>query len=243
MNPAPRILVWNEGVHETNGHPEHIAEIYPDGMHGAIAAGLRELLPDSPVMTALLADDQHGLTEERLESTDVLLWWGHAAHDEVADEVVARVHRHVLSGMGLLVLHSGHFSKIFTRLMGTTGSLGWRDDGEEEKVWTVKPGHPIAEGVPSPLVIPAQETYAEHFDVAEPEEVVFVSTWPGGEVFRSGITYTRGRGRVFYFSPGDQAYPVYQQPEIRRVLANGVRWAAPTGPRELPSVRHLGAQP
>ncbi|MEZ0163525.1 ThuA domain-containing protein [Kineococcus sp. LSe6-4] len=232
-----RVLVWNEGVHEANGSPPNIAEYYPEGMHGAIAAGLRRLLPDAEVSTATLADPEHGLSADVLDRTDVLLWWGHAAHERVQDAVVDRVERHVLGGMGLLVLHSGHFSKIFRRLLGTTCSLAWRNDGEQELVWTVKPSHPIAQGVPHPVVIPRQEMYGELFDIPDPDDLVFISSFAGGEVFRSGVTFTRGRGRIFYFSPGDQEYPVYHQPEIQQVLANGVRWAAPTTDRrDVPDV-------
>ncbi|GAA1171983.1 ThuA domain-containing protein [Nesterenkonia xinjiangensis] len=232
-----RILVWNEGVHEELAEPEHIGEIYPEGMHGAIAAGLRKHLPEAEVATATLSDVEHGLTEERLARTDVLLWWGHRAHDDVGEEIVDRVHRHVLAGMGLLVLHSGHFAKVFQRLMGTTCSLAWRNRGERELVWTVNPTHPIAEGIPNPLIVPEQEMYGEFFDVPEPESLIFISSFAGGEVFRSGLTYSRGHGRIFYFSPGDQDYPVYHQAEIQRVLANGVRWAARPGHgREAPAV-------
>lgn len=231
-----RVLVWNENVHETT-QPE-IRAIYPDGIHGAIAEGLTELLGDDvEVRTATLAEPEHGLTEEALAGTDVLLWWGHMAHDQVDDDVVARVQRHVLGGMGLLVLHSGHFSKIFIRLMGTTCSLAWRNDAERELVWTTGPGHPIAAGVEQPIVVEQQEMYGEHFDIPNPDEVVFISSFEGGEVFRSGVTFTRGRGRVFYFSPGDQEYPVYFHPQVRRVLANAVRWAAPAGgERRTPEV-------
>ncbi|WP_316300432.1 ThuA domain-containing protein, partial [Clavibacter michiganensis] len=170
-------------------------------------------------------------TEERLAATDVLYWWGHVAHGEVSDEVVARVIRHVHAGMGLVVLHSGHYSKVFTRLMGTTCSLKWRNDGERELVWTIAPQHPIAAGIPHPIVIDRQEMYGEQFDIPRPDEEVFLSTFAGGEVFRSGVAYHRGRGRVFYFSPGDQEYPVYHHPDIRRVLANAARWVAPTDGR------------
>jgi trehalose utilization protein len=235
---ALRVTVWNEGVHETT-QPE-IAAIYPDGIHGAIADGLREVLGDAVVArTATLADPEHGLSEEVLADTDVLLWWGHIAHDQVSDEVVERVRQHVLGGMGLLVLHSGHFSKIFIRMLGTTCSLRWRnpEGGERELVWTVNPTHPIAEGVEQPIVIGAQEMYGEFFDIPTPDDLVFISSFTGGEVFRSGVTFTRGRGRIFYFSPGDQEYPVYFHPQVRRVLANGVRWAAPApGPRQAPAV-------
>jgi trehalose utilization protein len=232
-----RALVWNENVHETT--QEEIRAIYPDGIHGAIAAGLRDLLGDDvEVRTATLAEPEHGLTAEALRATDVLLWWGHIAHDQVSDEVVRRVQEQVLAGMGLIVLHSGHFSKIFTRLLGTTCSLAWRNDGERELVWTTAPGHPIADGVESPIVIDRQEMYGEHFDIPNPDDQVFISSFAGGEVFRSGVTFTRGRGRIFYFSPGDQEYPVYFHPQVRRVLANAVRWAAPTGERTLPEVRN-----
>jgi trehalose utilization protein len=226
-----RVVVWNEFVHETRGDATVLAH-YPDGIHEVVAAGLRELLGDEvDVSTATLAEPEHGLTEERLAETDVLLWWGHIAHDQVSDEVVERVVRHVQSGMGIIVLHSGHYSKPFTRLLGTTCSLRWRNAAERELVWTVAPTHPIAEGVPDPLVIPEQETYGEYFDVPTPDELIFLSTFTGGEVFRSGATWRRGLGKLFYFSPGDQEYPVYHQAEIRRVLANGVRWARPTQPR------------
>ncbi|WP_285725243.1 ThuA domain-containing protein [Psychromicrobium xiongbiense] len=220
-----RVVVWNENVHETT-QPQ-IAAIYPDGIHGAIAQGLGDQLAGASIDTATLADPDHGLSEEVLAQTDVLLWWGHMAHDAVSDEVVERVHRHVLGGMGLVVLHSGHFSKIFKKLMGTTCSLAWRNSAEQENVWTVAPSHPIAEGIEQPLVVPHQEMYGEFFDVPVPEDLVFISSFAGGEIFRSGLTYTRGRGKIFYFSPGDQEYPVYYQPQIRKVLANAVRWAAP----------------
>lgn len=233
-----RVLVWNENWHEQT-QPE-IAALYPAGIHGAIAGGLVELLGDEvEVGTATLDDAEHGLTEEVLARTDVLLWWGHMKHDEVSDEVVARVQRHVLGGMGLIVLHSGHYSKIFKALMGTTCGLSWRNEGEREIVWTIDPTHPIAVGVEQPFVIEAQEMYGEHFDVPPPDELVFASWFAGGELFRSGMTFRRGRGKVFYFSPGDQEYPVYFHPQIRRVLANAVRWAVPVPgerkPREAPN--------
>jgi trehalose utilization protein len=234
---AVKVTVWNEGVHEARREPASIAEDYPNGIHGAIAEGLAAHLPDAVIRTAVLADDEHGLTERVLEETDVLLWWGHIAHAEVDDEVVERVVRHVHGGMGLIVLHSAHFSKVFIRLLGTTCSLLWRNEGERELVWNVSPTHPIAEGIDSPIVIPRQEMYGEHFDIPQPDELVFISSFEGGEVFRSGVTFTRGRGRIFYFSPGDQEYPVYHQEQIRKVLANGVNWAAqPTLSRVAPAV-------
>ncbi|MEJ7649271.1 MAG: ThuA domain-containing protein [Nakamurella sp.] len=235
-----RVVVWGENHHETSERDrEAMAERYPTGMHGAIAEGLTELLGDGVrVRTATQQQPEHGLTEEVLAETDVLTWWGHATHEDVSDVVVERVHQRVLAGMGLLVLHSAHFSKIFKRLMGTTCALQWRSADDAELVWTVAPGHPIAAGIPHPLVIPQQEMYGEYFDIPQPDEQVFLSTFTGGEVFRSGCTWRRGKGRVFYFSPGDQDFPVYHHADIRRVLANAVRWAAPDtdADRTVPAV-------
>jgi trehalose utilization protein len=219
-----RVTVWNEAEHEVLDAT--VKEIYPEGMHAAIAAGLERELGDAvEVGTACLADPEHGLTEAVLEHTDVLTWWGHRSHDKVDDRVVERVQDRVLDGMGLVVLHSGHGSKIFTRLLGTSGQLIWRNDGERELVWTVNSGHPIAEGVPNPLIIDRQEMYGEPFGIPEPDELVFISNFEGGEVFRSGCVFHRGNGRIFYFSPGDQEYPVYHHPAVQRVLSNAVRWA------------------
>ena len=228
------VTVWSEGRHEKQD--SKVAELYPDGMHEAIAAAIRTHLGDSAyVRTATLDDPDQGLPAAVLDTTDVLTWWGHTAHDEVSEDLTERVLAGVLAGMGLVVLHSGHFSKIFRRLMGTTCRLIWRNDGERELVWTVSPAHPIAAGVPHPIVIDTQEMYGEHFDIPAPDELIFVSSFAGGEVFRSGCTFRRGRGKVFYFSPGDQDFPVYHHPDIGRVIANGVRWATPQpGARSLP---------
>lgn len=218
------VVVWGENRHEQV--QQNVRDIYPDGMHTTIKEGIEENLGDRAVVkTVTLDDPEHGLTEEVLQNTDVLVWWGHAAHAEVSDEVVDRVQRHVLAGMGLLVLHSAHWSKIFGRLMGTTCTLRWRSEDDREIVWTVNPSHPIARGIPHPFIIPRQEMYGEFFDVPAPDELVFLSTFSGGEVFRSGMTYRRGFGKIFFFSPGDQDYPVYHQKEVRQVIANGVEWA------------------
>ena len=222
-----RVTVWNEFVHERRD--PSVGKLYPDGMHAPIAEGIQRELGDAvDVRCATLDEPQHGLTPEVLAATDVLTWWGHGAHDRVADEVVDRVHARVLEGMGILILHSGHYSKIFKKLMGTTCALRWRQDpgGERELIWTVNPGHPIAAGLPQPIVIEHQEMYGEFFDVPPPEALVFISSFAGGEVFRSGLCYTRGAGRLFYFGPGDQEFPVYHQPEVQRVIANAVRWCA-----------------
>jgi trehalose utilization protein len=229
-----RVTVWGENVHERQA--EHVRLIYPDGMHETIASGLRDSLGHRvEVRTATLQQPEHGLTEDVLAATDVLIWWGHQAHDQVDDAIVARVQAQVLAGMGLLVLHSAHYSKIFKRLMGTTCSLRWREADDRELVWTVNPAHPIAHGLPHPLIIPKQEMYGEYFDIPQPDEQVFISSYSGGEVFRSGCCFRRGLGRIFYFSPGHETYPVYEQPEIQRVLANAVQWArSDAAGRQLP---------
>jgi trehalose utilization protein len=245
VSPGPiRVTVWGENFHEQH-EPERaaMAARYPDGMHGAIASGLAaDLGADVVVRTATRDQLEHGLTDDVLATTDVMTWWGHMAHDEIDDAVVAKVHERVLAGMGLLVLHSAHFSKIFKRLMGTTCSLQWRNSGDTELVWTTAPDHPIAAGVPHPIVLDEQEMYGEFFDIPQPDELVFVSSFSSGEVFRSGCTWRRGKGRIVYFSPGDQDYPVYHHPDIRRVLANAVRWAAP-GPAATRTVPDVVARP
>lgn len=223
MTTPVRVTVWNEYRHEKQ-NPQ-IAALYPQGIHGAIAGYLRG--HGCIVTTATLDEPEHGLTEHVLDHTDVLIWWGHMAHDEVKDEIAARVHDHVLRGMGLIVLHSGHFSKIFKRLMGTTCNLKWREAGERERLWVVAPGHPIAEGIGEYFEIPQEEMYGEFFDIPEPETLVFVSWFQGGEVFRSGCCYRRGQGRIFYFRPGHETYPTYHQSEVLRVIGNAVRWATP----------------
>ncbi len=220
-----QILVWNEGRHEKKNPA--IAALYPEGIHGVLAASLRA--QGLTARTATLDEPEHGLTVQALAQTDVLVWWGHMAHDEVQDEIVDRVYQRVLEGMGLLVLHSGHFSKIFKKLMGTSCNLKWREAGERERLWVVAPGHPIAAGLGEYFEIESEEMYGEHFDVPPPETLVFVSWFQGGEVFRSGCCYHRGQGKIFYFRPGHETYPTYYHPQVMRVITNAVRWAAPTG--------------
>ena len=217
-----RAVVWNENIHEREN--ASVREIYPEGIHGAIAAALKQ---DSniAVETATLEQPEHGLPEARLDETDVLLWWGHKAHGDVGDACVERVAKRVWEGMGLIVLHSGHFSKIFKRLMGSPCALHWREAGERERLWVVNPGHPIAKDLPRYFELENEEMYGEPFSVPEPLETVFVSWFQGGEVFRSGLTYRRGAGNVFYFRPGHETYPTYHDKTVGQVLRNAVHWA------------------
>jgi trehalose utilization protein len=225
MNPI-RVTVWGENVHEKKN--KMVASVYPQGMHECIAAALRTD-KELSVRTATLDQPEHGLTPGVLEETDVLTWWGHVAHGQVADAVVDRVQARVLQGMGLIVLHSAHYSKIFKRLMGTTCSLTWREAGEKERLWVCNPGHPIAQGIDKYFEIEQEEMYGEPFAVPNPDEVVFLSWFQGGEVFRSGCTFKRGNGRIFYFRPGHEVYPTYHNPTVQRVIRNAVHWARPDG--------------
>jgi len=229
--PDTRVTVWNEFVHEQES--DTVADIYPDGIHGAIAEALEERGFDTE--TATLQEPEHGLTEDVLAETDVLTWWGHTAHDEVDDAVAERVVEAVRDGMGLIVLHSAHFSKVFKRLMGTSCSLKWREAAERERLWVIEPSHPIADGIDDCIELDEAEMYGERFDVPQPETLVFNSWFEGGEVFRSGCTYRRGNGRIFYFRPGHETYPMYHNEEIQDVLANAVEWAAPSDDRATSS--------
>lgn len=219
-----RVTVWNEGRHEKSN--EKVKKVYPQGMHTVIAKGLSES-KDLVVRTATLDDPEHGLTQEVLDSTDVLTWWGHMAHGEVKDEIVDRVQKRVLEGMGLIVLHSGHFSKIFRRMLGTNCSLKWREAGERERLWNIEPGHPITQGIGDYFELPHTEMYGERFDIPTPDKLIFISWFEGGEVFRSGCCWERGHGRIFYFRPGHETYPIYYDKNIIKVLTNACRWGAP----------------
>lgn len=222
-----RALVWGENVHERQN--ETVRALYPEGMHTTIAAAIGAE-GDIDVSTVVLQDPEHGLTEEVLARTDVLVWWGHKAHRDVDDAIVERVAARVWEGMGLILLHSAHFSKIFKRLMGTPCALKWREAGERERLWVVNPRHPIAAGLPEYFELENEEMYGEPFSVPEPLETVFISWFEGGEVFRSGITYRRGAGNIFYFRPGHETYPTYHDATVGQVLRNAVRWARPQGP-------------
>lgn len=216
-----RVTVWNEYRHEQTN--EAARRVYPEGIHRTIAEGLAQY--GHIARTATLDEPEHGLTEDVLRDTDVLIWWGHMAHDEVDDAIVERVQQRVLEGMGIILLHSAHYAKIFKKLMGTSCMLKWREADEKERLWVVQPAHPIVQGIGEYIELAEEEMYGEHFDIPAPDELVFVSWFEGGEVFRSGCVYYRGAGRVFYFRPGHETYPTYHNEQIQRVISNAVHWA------------------
>ncbi len=226
MSTKPiRVTVWHEFRHEKK--MEKVKALYPQGMHTVIADGLKQLLGDAvTVRTATLDEPDHGLTDAVLAETDVMTWWGHAAHGEVKDEIVNKVYQRVLDGMGLVVLHSGHNAKVFKKLMGTSCSLKWREIGEMERFWVVNPAHPVADGLSDHFELPHEEMYGELFDIPTPDELVFISWFAGGDVFRSGCGWTRGKGKVFYFRPGHETYPTYFDANVRKVIANAVKHVA-----------------
>ena len=223
--PAPiRVTVWGENLHEHKN--ALVRSIYPDGMHTTIARGITSMLGSNvAVRTATLDQPAHGLTDEVLANTDVMTWWGHMGHNQVSDEIVNKVHQRVLEGMGLIVLHSGHYAKVFKKLMGTGCGLKWREAGERERLWVVKPGHPIVDGLGEYFELPNTEMYGEFFDIPQPDELIFISWFEGGEVFRSGCTWNRGKGKVFYFRPGHETFPICHDKNVQLVIANAVRWA------------------
>ena len=230
-NTRLSVIVWNEYVQDRDNPA--IRATYPEGLHTVVAKALRrtpgigtKTLPVD-VSTATLDEPEHGLSEARLQACDVLIWWGDVAHDKVSDEVVQRIHRRVLEGMGLIVLHSGYSSKIFRRLLGTSCSVKLRARDERERLWVVAPSHPIAAGLNERFELPVEETYGESFDVAQPDSTVFISWFEGGEVFRSGCCWERGYGRLFYFRPGNISHPTFHDANVQRVLANAVQWVAP----------------
>lgn len=231
MKDGLRVTVWNEGVHDKRDRK--VMDIYPEGMGKAIAGYLAEQPGIASVRVAELGDKGQGLTDTILAKTDVMTWWGHCAHDQVTDENAAKVKQCVLEGMGLVVLHSGHFSKVFKSLMGTGCDLKWREIGEKERLWVVDPAHPIAEGLSEYFELPHTEMYGEHFDIPQPDQLVFISWFEGGEVFRSGCCWHRGLGKVFYFRPGHETLPIYHNETVLRVIYNGIRWAAPSGLKKV----------
>ncbi len=219
-----RVTVWNEFIREQNHEPSKKA--YPNGIHNVIADFLK--CDDITVRTATLQDEECGLTEEVLNETDVLIWWGHMKHDLVPDEVALRVTNHVLRGMGLIVLHSAHHSKPFKLLLGTSCNLSWREGTDLERIWTVNPAHPIAQGIGPYFELEHEEVYCEPFGIPTPDEVIFLGWYEGGEAFRSGCTFHRENGKIFFFQPGHETFNSFYNENVRTVIRNAVRWAAPT---------------
>ena len=216
------VTVWNEYRHEKIH--EEVSNMYPKGIHSVIADYLNKQ-EGIKAITATLDEPEHGLTDEVLANTDVLTWWGHMAHKDVDDAIVEKVQKRVLEGMGLIVLHSGHFSKIFRKMLGTNCSLKWREVAEKERLWNLAPTHPITKGIGEYIELPNTEMYGERFDIPEPDKQIFISWFEGGEVFRSGCVWERGHGRIFYFRPGHETYPIFYNKEVMTVITNAVRWA------------------
>ncbi len=216
-----RVLIFNEFVHEKTD--ERVKAIYPDGIHNCVKAAIED---DEIVVETVTLDDVDTITEERLQNTDVVIWWGHLQHHKVPDEVAEYVAAAVRSGMGFIALHSAHHSKPFKKLLGTSCNLTWREDDDRELVWVVKPMHPIAQGIGRFINLEHEETYGEPFVIPEPDELVFIGSYEGGEVFRSGCCYERG-GRIFYFQPGHETYKSFYNPDVIKVIKNAVHWANP----------------
>ncbi len=238
MKEKIKVTIWNEFLHEKEN--SRVQTLYPNGIHSAIAEFLSKHA-DMQIRTATLQEPENGLPLSIVEDTDVLLWWGHKAHDQVEDAVVGRLHQAVLAGMGIILLHSAHFSKIFQRLMGTTCSLRWREAAEKERLWNLQPSHPITRGIGEFIELTEAEMYGERFDIPDPDQLLFVSWFKGGEVFRSGCCWQRGYGRVFYFRPGHETYPIYYQADVQKVITNAIRWARPGfwGQHNCPNVPPL----
>ena len=216
-----RVTIWNEYRHEVQ-KPE-VEELYPAGIHGIV----KEILGDEEfeITTATLDSPEYGLPDDVLASTDVLVWWGHTAHNEVPDELVEKIRQRVYAGMGFVALHSAHHSKPFKAIVGTTGNLTWGDN-QRGIVWNLCPTHPIAAGIPSHFEI-FEELYGEPFFIPKPDDLIFATWFEQGNVFRGGATFTRGMGKVFYFHPGHETCKSFYNPYVRTIIKNGVRWCAP----------------
>jgi len=219
-----RVTIWNEYRHEKS--EEAIAKIYPKGIHGAIGEFLGKN-EDMEITLACLDDPEQGLPDEVLNNTDVLLWWGHMCHGEVNDALVEKIRQRVyVGGMGFIALHSGHHSKPFRAIVGTTGNLLWGNN-QKEIIWNILPSHPIAAGIPQHFELPEEELYAEPFQIPQPDAHIFEGWYEHGYVFRSGVTYLRGAGKVFYFQPGHESCPSYYNENVQKIITNAVRWAKP----------------
>lgn len=219
-----RVTVWNEYRHEKKH--AHVAELYPKGIHGKVAEFLGEC-EDLEIRLAALDDPDCGLPDEVLESTDVLIWWGHVAHNEVPDALADKIRDRVYLGkMGFIALHSGHKSKPFMKIVGTNGNLSWGRN-QKEVVWNLLPSNPIAAGIPDHFTLEEEELYSEPFYIPQPDALVFGSWFEDGNIFRSGACFLRGAGKVFYFQPGHETCRSFYNPYVQRIIKNAVYWAAP----------------
>ena len=224
MTNKIRVTVWNEYRHEKS--EESIRAIYPEGIHGCIKNFLAPY-EDLEVRIAALDDPDQGLPDDVLNNTDVLMWWGHMAHGEVNDALVEKIRNRVYDdGMGFIAMHSAHMSKPFRAIVGTSGKLLWGDD-QHELLWNGMPAHPITAGIPEHVDLGIEEMYGEPFMIPQPDELLFVSWYEHGYVFRSGCTFYRGRGKVFYFQPGHEACRSFYNEYLQKILYNGIKWAVP----------------
>jgi trehalose utilization protein len=236
---AIKVTVWNEYTDEQK--QKEVTDVYPRGLHKTIADFLNK---DGEIDAgvSVITDPEQGLADSLLKNTDVLIWWGHIHHDKVDETRARRVIEEVQQGMGIIFLHSAHRSKPFLGLLGTSGHLSWREEDERSRVWTADPAHPIAAGIPEQFVLDREEMYSEPFGIPEPEKTVFISWFEGGNVFRSGVTFRREYGKVFYFQPGHETYPTYHNETVQKVIINAVKWAKPlirVNDRDCPNVPAL----
>ncbi len=246
MTDTVIFLVWDENKKSVP------TEVYPSNIRGAIADALNvSEVVNIVAATACLDDDHQGITADVLRNIDVLIWWGHARHDEVTDETAELVRSAVHNdGLGFLPLHSAHYSKPFKAVLSANGHLkgGWRENdnpADTEEITVAAPKHPIAEGIVG-FTIDQEEMYGAPFDVPPYQVVVFQSYFPtGGEYFPSfattvgkgidpafasgsgnGANQGEGAGRVFYFRPGHETFPTYHLPVVQKILRNAVLWLA-----------------
>ena len=182
--------------------------------------------------------ENFGITKELLDDTDVLIWWAHMHHKKIPDEIAYLVRDAVLSGMGVIFLHSAHHSKPFRYLLGTSCNLTWRESSDSEVLWVVEPSHPITRGIDRFFTLEGEETYGEPFVIPTPDKLLLLGNFSGGEAFRSGCLWERGNGKIFYFQPGHETFPTYYKPEVQTIIKNAVRYLAPAY-RELTPCPHV----
>ncbi len=218
------VVIWNEYRHEKTD--EEVRALYPNGLHAVIKEFL-DVNEDMEVSLAALDDPDQGLPDERLETIDVLVWWGHLAHSEVDDALVKKIQKRVYLGkMGFIALHSGHHSKPFKAIVGTNGNLSWGRN-QKEIMWTLMPSHEIAAGIPDHFLLESEELYSEPFGIPQPDALVFGAWFEDGHIMRAGACFHRGAGKVFYFQPGHETCRSFFNSYVQRIITNAIRWAKP----------------